>query len=188
MGVSKQLICLLRNLHAGQEATAIAGHGTMDWFQIGKRGHQNSILSPCLFNLNAEYIMWNVKLIESQAGIKIARRIINNLRYADDSLMAGSKEEQRASWWRWKRRVKRLNVKLLRLNITFNVKMLKVSIQKTKIMASNPITSWQTGKKWKQWQILFSSSSESLWTVTATMKLNDACSLEEKLWKSLTAY
>ena len=93
MGISDHLTCLLRNLYAGQEATVRIGHGT-DWFQIGKGVHQGCILSPCLFNLYAEYIMRNAGLDEEQAGIKIARRNINNLRYADDTtLMAESKEE-----------------------------------------------------------------------------------------------
>ena len=94
MGTPDHLICLLRNLYAGQEATARTGHGTKDWFQIGKGVHQGCILSPCLFNLYAEYIMKNAGLDEGQAGIKIARRNINNLRYADDTtLMAESEEE-----------------------------------------------------------------------------------------------
>ena len=92
------LICLLRNLYAEQEATDITGHGTTDWFQIGKGVHQGCILSPCLFNLYAEDIMRNTGLEETQAGIKIDRRNINNLRYADDTtLMAESEEEQKAS-------------------------------------------------------------------------------------------
>ena len=85
-GIPDHLTCLLRNLYAGQEATARNGHGTMDWFQIGKAVHQGCILSPCLFNLYAEYIMQNARLDESQAGINIARRNINNLRYADDTI------------------------------------------------------------------------------------------------------
>ena len=89
--IPDHLTCLLGNLHAGQEATVRAGHGTIDWFQIGKGVHQGCILSPCLFHLCAEYIMWNARLDEAQAGIKIARRNINNLRYADDNtLMAES--------------------------------------------------------------------------------------------------
>ena len=100
---------LLRNLYAGQEATVRTGHGTTDWFQIGKWLHQGCILSPCLFNFYAEYIMRNVGLEEAQAGIKIARRNINNLRYADDTtLMAESEEELKTSWWKWKKRVKKL--------------------------------------------------------------------------------
>ena len=94
MGIPDRLTCLLRNLYAGQEATVRTGHGTTDWFQIGKRVHQGCILSPCLFNLNAEYMMRNAGLEEAQAGIKIARRNSNNLRYADDTtLMAESEEE-----------------------------------------------------------------------------------------------
>ena len=94
MGISDHLTCLLRNLYAGQEATVGTGHGTTDWFQIGKGVRQGCILSPCLFNFYAEYIMRNAWLVEAQAGIKIARRNINNLRYADDiTLMAESEEE-----------------------------------------------------------------------------------------------
>ena len=87
MGIPDHLTCLLRNLYAGQEATVITGHGTIDWFQIGKRVHQGCILSPCLFNLYPEYIMRNAGLDEAQVGIKIARRNINNLRYADDTTL-----------------------------------------------------------------------------------------------------
>ena len=94
MGISDYLTCLLKNLYVGQEATIQTGHGTTDWFQIGKGVHQGCVLSPCLFNLYAEYIMKNTGLEEAQAGIKIARRNINNLRYADDTtLMAESEEE-----------------------------------------------------------------------------------------------
>ena len=94
MGIPYQLTCLLRNLYAGQEAIVRTGHGTIDWFQIGKAVHQGCILSPCIFNLHAEYIMRNAGLEEAQAGIKIAGRNINNLRYADDTtLMAESEEE-----------------------------------------------------------------------------------------------
>ena len=98
MGIPDYLTCLLKNLYAGQEATVRTGHGTTDWFQIGKGVRQGCILSPCLFNLYAEFIMQNARLDEAQAGIKIPGRNINKLRYADDiTLMAGSKEEQRAS-------------------------------------------------------------------------------------------
>ena len=108
MGIPDHLTCLLRNLYAGQEATVRTGHGT-DGFQIGKGVHQGCILSPCLFNLYAEYIMRNTRLDEAQAGIKIAGRNINNLRYADDTtLMAESEEELKSLWWKWKRRVKKL--------------------------------------------------------------------------------
>ena len=96
MGIPDHLACLLRNLYAGQEATVRTGHGTTDWFPIGKRVRQGCILSPCLFNLYAEYIMRKAGLEEAQAGIKIAGRNINNLRYADDTtLMAESEEEFR---------------------------------------------------------------------------------------------
>ena len=93
MGISDHLICLLRNLYAGQEATVRTGHGTTDWFQIGKGVCQGCIMSPCLFNLYAEYIMGNAWLDEAQAGIKIARRNINNLRYVDDSTLMAESEE-----------------------------------------------------------------------------------------------
>ena len=109
MGRPDHLTCLLRNLHAGQEATVRTGHGTTDWFQIGKGVLQGCILSPCLFNFHAEDIMRKTWLEETQAGIKIARRNINNLSYADDTtLKAESEEELKASWWKWKRRAKKL--------------------------------------------------------------------------------
>ena len=99
MGLPEHLTCLLRNLYAGQEATVRTGHGTTDWFQIGKRVCQGCILSPCLFNFYSEYIMRNAALEETQAGIKIAGRNINNLRYADDTtLMAESEEELKSLW------------------------------------------------------------------------------------------
>ena len=98
MGIPDNLTCLLRNLYAGQEATVRIGHGTTDWFQIGKEVHQGCILSPCLFNLYSQYMMRNTGIDEAQAGIKIVGRNINNLRYADDTtLMAESEEEQKAS-------------------------------------------------------------------------------------------
>ena len=126
--IQDYLTCLLRNLYAGQEATARTGHGT-DWFQIGKWVLQGCILSPCLFNIYAEYIMWNARLNEIQTGIKIAGRIINNLRYADDTtLMAESKE---------------LKSLLMKVKEESEKVGLKLNIQKTKIMASGPITSWQ---------------------------------------------
>ena len=105
MGIPYHLTCLLRNLYAGQEATVRTGHGTTDWFQIGKGVQQGCILSPCLFNVYAEYIMRNTGLEKSQAGIKIAERNINNLRYADDTtLMAESKEELKSLLMTVKRR------------------------------------------------------------------------------------
>ena len=98
MGIPDHLTRLLRNLYAGQEAPVRTGHGTTDWFQIGQGVRQGCILSPCLFNLHAEYIMRNAGLEEAQAGIKIARRYINNLRYADDNtLMAENEEELKSS-------------------------------------------------------------------------------------------
>ena len=130
MGIPDHLTCLLRNLYAGQEATVRTGHGTTDWFQIGKGVHQGCILSPCLFNLYAEYIMQNARLVEAQAESKIARRNINNLRHADDTtLMAESKEELMSLMMKVKEETEKVGLKL--------------NIQKTKIMASGPITSWQ---------------------------------------------
>ena len=103
------LTCVLKNLYAGQEPKIGTGHVTMDWFQIGKGVRQVCILSPCLFNLHAGYIMGNARLEEAQAGIKIAGRNNNNLRYADDTtLVAESEEELKSLWWKWKRRVKKL--------------------------------------------------------------------------------
>ena len=109
MGIPDHLICLLRNLYAGQQATVRTGHGTADWFQVGKGVRQGYILSPCLFNLYAEYIMRNAGLEETQAGIKIAGRSINNLRYADDTtLMAESEEDLKSLLMKVKVRVKKL--------------------------------------------------------------------------------
>ena len=130
MGIPDHLTCLLRNLYAGQEATVRTGHETTNWFQIGKGEHQGCILSPCLFNLHTEYIMRNAGLDEAQAGIKIARRNNNNLRYADDTtLMTESKEE-----------LKNLLIKVKEESEKVG---LKLNIQKTKIMASGPISSFQ---------------------------------------------
>ena len=130
MGISDHLTCLLRNLYAGQEATVRTGHITTDSFQIGKGVHQGCILSPCLFNFYAEYIMRNAGLDQAQAGVKIARRNINNLRYADDTtLMAENKEELKSLLMKVKEEREKVGLKL--------------NIQKTKIMASSPVTSWQ---------------------------------------------
>uniref|UniRef100_A0A4W2BMU9 RNA-directed DNA polymerase n=1 Tax=Bos indicus x Bos taurus TaxID=30522 RepID=A0A4W2BMU9_BOBOX len=130
MGIPDHLTCLLRNLYAGQEATVRTGHGTTDWFQIGKGVRRGCILSPCLFNVYAEYIMRNAGLEEAQAGIKIAGRNINNLRYADDTtLMAESEEELKSLLMKVKEETEKIGLKL--------------NIQKTKIMASGPITSWE---------------------------------------------
>ena len=129
MGIPDHLTCLLRNLYAGQEATVRIGHGTTDWVQMGKGVRRGCILSPCLFNFYAEYIMRNVGLEEAQAGIKIARRNINNLIYADDTtLMAESEEELKS---------------LLTIKEESEKVGLKLNIQKMKIMASGSITSWE---------------------------------------------
>ena len=130
MGIPDHLTCLLRNLYAGQEATVRTGHGTTDWFQIGKGVCQGCILSPCSFNLYAEYITRNAGLDEAQAGIKIARRNINSLRYTDGTtLMAENEEELKSLLMKVKEESEKVDLKL--------------NIQKTKIMASSPITSWQ---------------------------------------------
>ena len=130
MGIPDHLTCLLRNLYASQEAMVRTGHGTTDWFQIGKRVHQGFILAPCLFNIYAEYITRNAGLDEAQAGIKISRRNTNNLTYADDTtLMAESEEELKNFLMKVKEESEKVDLKL--------------NIQKTKIMASGPITSWQ---------------------------------------------
>ena len=128
MGIPDHLTCLLRNLDAGQEATVRTGHGTTDWFQIGKGVHQGCILSPCLFNFYAEYIMRNAGLEETQAGINIAGRNINNLRYADDTTLK-SEEELKSLLMKVKEESEKVGLKL--------------SFHKTKIMASSPITSWE---------------------------------------------
>ena len=130
MGIPDHLTCLLRNLYAVQEPTVRTGHGTTDWFQIGKGVRQGCILSPCLFNLYAEYIMKNAGLEEAQAGIKIAGRNIKNLKYADDTtLMVESEEELKCLWMKVKEESGKVG--------------LKFNIEKTKIMAPGPITSWE---------------------------------------------
>ena len=130
MGIPDHLICLLRNLYAGQKATVGTGHGTADWFQIGKGVCQGCILSPCLFKLYAEYIMRNARLEETQAGIKIAGSNINNLRYADNTTLMAESEEELKSF-------------LMKVNVETEKVGLKLNVQKTKIMASGPITSWE---------------------------------------------
>ena len=130
MGIPDHLTCLLRNLYAGQEATVRTGHGTTDWFQIGKEVRQGCIWPPSLFNVYAEYIIRNAELEEAQAGIKIAWRNINNLRYADDTtLMAESEEELKGLLMKVKEESEKVGLKL--------------NLQKIKIMASNPIISWE---------------------------------------------
>ena len=154
IGVLDYLTCLLISLYTGQEATVRTRHGTTDWFQIGKGVRKGYILSPCLFNFYAEYIMQNARLDEAQAGIKIVRRNINNIRYADDEFKS-----------------------LIILNDD-----LKFNIWKTKIMASGPITSCQideeTAEKVTDFIFLGSKITEMM---TAAMKLKDTCFLEEKL-------
>ena len=129
MGIPDHVTCLLRNLYAGQEAAVRTGRGTADWFQIGKGVRQGCILSPCLFNLHAEYIMQDARLDEAQAGIKIAGRNINNLRYANDSTLMTESEELKSLLMKVKEESEKVGLKL--------------NIQKTKITASGPITSWQ---------------------------------------------
>ena len=138
MGIPDHMTCLLKNLYADQEATVRIGRGTIDWFQIGKGICQGCILSPCLYNLYAEYIMRNAGLQKAQAGIKIAGRNINNLRYADDTTLMSEREEE-------------LKSLLMKVKEESEKVGLMLNIQKTKILASAPITSWQIdGKRWKQ--------------------------------------
>ena len=166
MGIPDHLTCLLRSLYAGQEATVRTGHGTTDWFQIGKGVHQGCTLSPCLFNIYAEYIMRNAGLEETQAGIQIAGRNINNFRYADNTtLMAESKEELKSLLMKVKEESEKVGLKL--------------NIQKMKIMASGPITSWEIDGETVSDFIFW--APKSLQMVIAAMKLKDAYSLEGKL-------
>ena len=130
MGIPDHIIYLLRNLYVGPEATVRTGHGTIDWFKIGKGVRQGCRLSPCLFNLYAEYIMWNTRLDKLQAGIKIARRHINNLRYTDDVTLIVESEKE-------------LKSLLMKVKEESGKAGLKLNIQKMKIMASGPISSWQ---------------------------------------------
>ena len=169
MGIPDHLTCLLRNLYAGQEATIRTGHGTSDWFKIGKAVCQGCILSPCLFNLYAEYIMKNAGLEEAQAGIKIAGRNISNLRYADDTtLMAESEEKPKSLLMKVKEESEKVGLKL--------------NIQKTKIMVSGPITPWEIdGEIVETVADFILGSPKSLQMVTAAMTLKDTCSLEGKL-------
>ena len=145
MGIPDHLTCLLRNLYAGEEATVRTGHGTTDSFQIGKGGRQGCILSPCLYNLYAEYIMRNAGLEEAQAGIKIARRNINNLRYADDTTPMAESEEE-------------LKILLMKVKEESEKLGLKLNIQKMKIMASGPITSWQIDEETVETDFIFGGS------------------------------
>jgi len=166
MGIPDNLTCLLRNVYAGQEAKVWTGHGTTDWFQIRST---LSILSPCLFNVYAEYIMRNAGLDEAQAGIKIAWRNISNLRYADDTtLMAESEEELKSLLMKVKEESEKVGLKL--------------NLQKAKIMASGPITSWEIDGETVETVFDFIlGAPKSLQMVTAATKLKDAYSLKEKL-------
>ena len=165
MGIPDHLPCLLRNLYADQEATVRTGQGTTDWFQIGKGVCQGCILSPCLFNFYAEYIMRNAGLEEAQAGIKIARRNINNLIYADDTTLMAKSEEELKSF-------------LMKVKESEKVG-LKLNIQKTKIMASGPITSWQIDGETVTDFIFLGSKITA--DGNCSQKLKDAYSLEGKL-------
>ena len=170
MRIPDHLTCLLRNLYAGHEATVRTGHGTTDWFPIGKGVGQGCVLSPCLVNLYAEYIMRNAGLEEAQTGINIAGININNLIYADDTtFMAESEEELKSLLKKVKEESEKVGLKL--------------NIQKIKIMASGPITSWQIDGETVEilTDYLFFWAAKSLQMVTAVMKLKDAYSLEEKL-------
>ena len=160
-GIPDHLTCLLRNLYAGQEATVRTGRRKTDWFQIGKEVYQGYILSPCLFNFYAEYIMKNVGLEGAQAGIKIAGRKINNLIYAE----AESEEELKSLLMKVKEESEKVGLKL--------------NIQKTKITASGPITSWEIDGETVSDFIFW--APKSLQMVTAAMKLKDAYSLKGKL-------
>ena len=168
MGIPDHLTCLLRNLCAGQEATVRTGHGTTDWLQIGKVVHQGCILSPCLFNFYAEYIMRNAGLEKAQAGIKIGGRNISNLRYADDTTLMAESEELKSLLMKVKEESAKVGLKL--------------NIQKTKIMASGPITLRQIdGETMETVKYFIFGAPKSLQMVTAAMKLKDAYSLEGKL-------
>ena len=169
IGISDLLTSLLRNLYASQEVTVRTGHGTTDWFQIGKGVRQGCILSPCLFNFYAEYSMRNTGLEGAQAGIKIAGRNINHLRYADDTtLMAESEEELKSLLMKVKEESEKVGLNL--------------NIQKAKIMASGPITSCQIdGETMETVRDFILGAPKSLQMVTTAMKLKDTCFLEEKL-------
>jgi len=169
MGIPDHLTCLLRNLCAGKEATVSIGHGTTEWFHIRKGVCQRCILSPCLFNSYAEYIMRNAGLDEAQAGIKIAGRNINNLRYADDTtLMAESKEELKSFLMKVKEESEKVGLKL--------------NIQKTKIIASGPITSWQIdGETMETVRNFIFWGSKITTDGDCSHEIKRPCSLEEKL-------
>ena len=169
MGTPDHLIFLPKNLYARQEARVRIGYGTMAWFKIGKGVHQGYILSPCLLNFYAEYIVKNARLDKAQAGIKIARRNINNLRYADDTCLMVESEEE-------------LKSLLMRVQVESEKAGLKLNIKKNEIMASGSITSWNMdGKTMETVRDFIFLGSKSLQMVTAAMKLKGASSLEEKV-------
>ena len=169
MGIPYYLTCLLRNVYAGQEATVRTGYETTDWFQIGNGVCRGCILSPCLFNLYAQYIMRNTGVEETQAGIKIAGRNINNLRYADDTtLMAESEEE--------------LKNLLMKVKEESEKVALKLNIQKTKIITSCPIISWQKDRETMETvRVFILGGSKITEDGACIMKLKEAFSLEAKL-------
>ena len=166
MGISDHLTCLLRNLYAGQAATVRTGHGTTDWFQIGKGVRQGCILSPCLFNFYAEYIMRNAGLEEAQAGIKIARRNINNLRYADDTTLMVESEEE---------------LKSLLMKVKEESEKVWLRTQHSENEDHGIWSHHFMGNRWGNSVRLFWGAPKSLQMVTAAMKLKDAYSLEGKL-------
>ena len=169
IGIPDHLTCPLRNLYTGQEATVRTGHGTTDWFQIGKGVRQGCIFSPCLFNLYAEYIIWKAGLNESEAETKISRRNINSLRYADDTTLMEDSEEE-------------LQNHLMRVKEKSERSVLKLSV-KTKTMASSPITSWEIdGKTVETVSDLIFWGSNITADGDCSMKLKATCALEEKLW------
>ena len=170
MWIPDHFTCLLRNLWAGQEAILRSRHRTTDWFQIGTGVRQDRILSPCLVNFYAEYIMWNARLYEAQTRIKIARRNINKFRDASDTTIMAESEEKLTSL-------------LIKVKEESEKPGLKLNIQKTKILVPCPITSWQIdGETMETVTDFIFWAPKSLQIVTSAMKLNDTCSLEEKLW------
>ena len=175
MGIPDHLTCLLRNLYTGQEATVRTGHGTTDWFQIGKGVRQGCILPPCLFKLHAEYIMRNTGLDEAQTGIKIAGRNINNLTYADDTtFMAEIKEELKSLLIKVKEESEKVGLKL--------------NIQKTKIMASDPITSCQIdGDTMETVTDVFGGPPKSLQMVTCSHGIKRRLLLGRKVMTNLNS-
>ena len=170
MGIPDHLTCLLRNLYAGQEAIVRTRHRTRDWFQIGIGVPQGCILSPCLFNFCAEYMMRNAGLEETQAGIKIAGRNINNLRYADDTtLMAESEEE-----------LKNLLCCVKKESEKFGLKLNTRNLRSWHLLSSLHAIRWRNSRNSDR--LYFGGAPKSLQMVITTMKLKDDCSLEEKLW------